>query len=40
MKIANQKMVYGVVGEILAILAVSWWQIFYLMSLLEKKIII
>lgn len=39
-KKTHNKLLYGCIGEIFAIVIVSWWQIYYMTSILDKKVII
>ena len=39
-KSIKKKMIIGIIGEILAIILVAWWQIFYLINSLEKKMVV
>lgn len=39
-KNTHTKLLYGCIGEIFAIILVAWWQIYYLVSMLEKKLVI
>lgn len=39
-KEAHQHLIYSTVAEIVIIIGVSWWQIYYLTSLMDRKLVV
>ena len=40
MRQSHQHLVYSTVAEIVAIALISWWQIYYLTSLMDRKLVV
>ena len=40
LKSTHQHMVYSIIVETTVIVAIAWWQIFYLTSMMDRKLIV